>query len=93
MPERRGFGFTTEPLLCVHPQLEPIVGTARTAAHPSGRSRRAEREMELACYRYMGEPPHPTVTVVEALDLVHADRHGAVVVPRSAVAELPAAAP
>ena len=30
-PERRGFGYTTKPLVCAQPALAPIVGYARTA--------------------------------------------------------------
>jgi len=41
-PERRGSGYTIHPLVCAWPDLEPIVGYARTAtvraAHPSGRA-------------------------------------------------------
>ena len=37
-PERRGYGFTTKPLVCTRPELGPVVGIARTAtirtAHP-----------------------------------------------------------
>lgn len=58
--------------MCVHPGLRPIVGWARTAriraSAPSGRTEAAEREAELAYYRHIAEPPHPTVTVVEDLD-------------------------
>ena len=31
VPERRGFGFTTEPLIALDPGLPPICGFARTA--------------------------------------------------------------
>ena len=38
-PERRGYGYTTQPLVCTRPELKPMVGVARTAtirsAHPS----------------------------------------------------------
>ena len=38
-PERRGYGYTTLPLVCTRPELKPMVGVARTAtirsAHPS----------------------------------------------------------
>ena len=33
LPSRQGHGFTREPLYCVHPELPPMVGFARTA-HP-----------------------------------------------------------
>ena len=31
VPERRGYGFTTKPLVCTRPELGPVVGIARTA--------------------------------------------------------------
>jgi regulator of RNase E activity RraA len=72
LPSRQGHGFTRKPLLCVHPELPPMVGYARTArvcaSHPSGRDPAAEREVTLAYYRHVAEPPHPTVTVIEDID-------------------------
>jgi regulator of RNase E activity RraA len=71
-PERRGHGFTTEPLVCLHPELPPIFAPARTAtiraATPPERDAAAERDAALAYYRYVGAPPHPTLTVIEDLD-------------------------
>lgn len=71
-PERQGSGFTTRPLVCVAPQLAPIVGFARTAriraSAPSARATADELESDLAYYRYMAGAPHPTITVVEDLD-------------------------
>jgi regulator of RNase E activity RraA len=71
-PGRQGTGFTRRPLHCVHPALPPIVGFARTAriraAEPSGRDPAREREVELAYYRHMAEPPGPRIAVVEDLD-------------------------
>lgn len=73
-PERRGHGFTIHPLVCVHPDLPPIVAPARTAticaAEPSTRDAAAERELQLAYYRHVGEAPHPTITVIEDVDSV-----------------------
>jgi regulator of RNase E activity RraA len=72
LPARQGHGFTRKPLHCVHPDLPPMVGYARTAricaSRPSGRDRAAEREVTLAYYRHVAEPPHPTVTVIEDVD-------------------------
>jgi regulator of RNase E activity RraA len=71
-PERRGRGFTREPLVCAAPSLAPIVGYARTAriraSGPSGRDADAERTIDLAYYRYMASPPHPTVCVIQDVD-------------------------
>ena len=40
VPERRGHGFTTQPLVCTRPQLGPLVGVARTATIQRGTSQR-----------------------------------------------------
>ena len=72
LPSRQGHGFTREPLHCVHPELPPMVGFARTAricaSRPSGRDPAAERELTLAYYRHVAEPPQPTVIVIEDID-------------------------
>ena len=31
VPERRGFGYTTKPLVCTRPQLEPMVSLCSAA--------------------------------------------------------------
>ena len=71
-PERTGYGYTTRPLVCVHPQLPPIVGYARTATiravQPSGRDSAAERDARVAYYESVAAGPHPTITVIEDLD-------------------------
>jgi regulator of RNase E activity RraA len=71
-PARQGYGYTTRPLFCAHPELPPIVGYARTAtiraAHPADRDSDAERKARLAYYRHVAEAPHPTVTVIQDLD-------------------------
>ncbi len=72
VPERTGYGYTTRPLVCVHPQLPPIVGYARTATiravQPSGRDSAAERDARVAYYESVAAGPHPTITVIEDLD-------------------------
>ncbi len=39
VPQRRGYGYTTDPLICTRPELGSMVGYARTACiramHPS----------------------------------------------------------
>jgi len=71
-PERIGYGYTTRPLVCVHPELPPIVGYARTATiravQPSGRNSAAERDARLAYYESIAAAPHPTISVIEDLD-------------------------
>jgi regulator of RNase E activity RraA len=72
LPSRQGHGFTRAPLYCVHPDLPPMVGFARTAhicaSRPSDRAPAADREVTLAYYRHVAEPPHPTITVIEDID-------------------------
>jgi regulator of RNase E activity RraA len=71
-PHRTGFGFTTRPLLCVHPHLAPMVGYVRTATikatHPSGRKAEEELQTNLAYFRHMTEALLPTIAVIEDLD-------------------------
>lgn len=71
-PERTGYGYTTRPLVCVRPELPPIVGYARTATiravQPSAGGAAADREARLAYYQSIAAPPHPTITVIEDLD-------------------------
>lgn len=71
VPERRGFGYTTEPLFCARPELPPIVGYVRTATiramHPSEEPQ-ASRDRRMLYYRTVSESPGPTVSVVQDLD-------------------------
>ena len=72
LPSRQGHGFTRPPLHCVHPNLPPMVGFARTAricaSRPSDRDPASQREVTTAYYRHVAEPPHPTITVIEDID-------------------------
>jgi len=71
-PQRRGFGYTTQPLVCARPALPPIVGYARTATiramHPAEQSAAEIRERRLKYYAYMASAPAPRITVIEDLD-------------------------
>ena len=71
-PERRGFGYTSEWFLCARPELEPIVGYARTvtirARHPGPRGSDEARAFRLAYLRYVAEGPKPCIIVVQDLD-------------------------
>jgi regulator of RNase E activity RraA len=71
-PQRRTVGFTRRPLVCVRPELPPMVGYAatvryRAAAPPAGSAdeRRAKR---IAYYEYVASLPRPSVVVVQDLD-------------------------
>jgi hypothetical protein len=71
-PERRGSGFTTEPLLCLYPALKPIVGFARTATMgamlaPADPDR--ARARQLAYYDYIADGgPVPSICLIQDLD-------------------------
>ncbi|MEK9717878.1 MAG: RraA family protein [Candidatus Puniceispirillum sp.] len=72
IPERRGHGFTTEPLVPLDPALPPICGFARTAtiraAEPSADSPAEMAEKRAAYYAYVAEAPNPTIAVIQDLD-------------------------
>ena len=69
VPERRGYGFTVEQVVCLDPTLKPIVGYARTARcstrTPPTESAQELTERRLSYYEYVAGPPHPTVAVIQ----------------------------
>ncbi len=71
-PERRGFGYTTSPLVCTRPEQPPMVGFARTAtiraAHPNHVKGKAARVLSDAYYEYIDTGPKPSITVIQDLD-------------------------
>ena len=72
VPDRRGFGYTIKPLVCIRPDLPPMVGYARTATisaiKPSEKRGKEAREIQDGYYAYMASGPHPTITVIHDLD-------------------------
>jgi regulator of RNase E activity RraA len=70
--ERRGYGYTVQPLVCTRPALPPMVGVARTARirarHPSSLKGTEARAMQEAYYAYVDEGPKPAIMVVQDLD-------------------------
>jgi regulator of RNase E activity RraA len=72
VPERRGYGYTTEPLLCIRPELPPMVGIARTAtirsAHPSDLSGDEAIQLSDSYYSYIDDGPKPSVVVIQDID-------------------------
>lgn len=72
IPERRGYGFTTQPLVCTRPELPPMVGIARTAAirsaHPSHLRGKEAGAMNDGYYAYIDEGPKPSIVVIQDLD-------------------------
>jgi hypothetical protein len=148
VPERRGSGFTTRPLVCTRPELGPTVGVARTAtirATPASHSPADQAAAHdepgygsfwgevnsnihkgLGCHAVITDgsvrdlpdiadgfqmladrvgPSHAFVHVVDHSrpvtvagmkvsdgDLIHADQHGAVVIPQDVCGEIKHAA-
>jgi regulator of RNase E activity RraA len=72
VPERRGYGYTTEPLLCIRPELAPVVAIARTAtirsAHPSDLSGAEAGQFSDSYYSYIYDGPKPSVVVIQDID-------------------------
>jgi len=69
---RRGYGFTTEQLVCTRPELPPMVGIARTAtirsAHPSDLGAAPARQLSDDYYTYIDDGPKPSVIVMQDID-------------------------
>ena len=74
-PERRGYGYTVEPLICGPGKPAPMVGFARTATiramHPSDVRGRQARALSDAYYTYIAEGPKPSIVVLQDLDGNH----------------------
>ena len=72
IPQRRGYGYTTQPLVCTRPDLPPMVAVARTAtirsAHPSHLQGKQAREMSDGYYAYIDQGPKPSVVLIQDLD-------------------------
>jgi regulator of RNase E activity RraA len=67
VPERRGFGFTVEPLVCLDPGLRPIVGYARTATIRATAPAPVPID-RMPYYEYVASGEGPRVIVIEDLD-------------------------
>ncbi|MBM3491137.1 MAG: RraA family protein [Alphaproteobacteria bacterium] len=71
-PERRGFGYTVDPLVCAAPELPAMVGYARTATlravQPSALAGAEAKARRLAYYEYVASGPGPTIMVIQDLD-------------------------
>lgn len=71
-PKRRGYGYTTQMLVCTRPQLKPIVAIARTAtlrsAHPGDLAGAEAAEHSNAYYAYIDDGPKPSVIVIQDVD-------------------------
>ena len=71
-PERRGYGYTVEPLVCTRPELGSMVGYARTAViramRPSDLSVGETRALREDYYSYIDDGPKPAIIVIQDLD-------------------------
>ena len=69
-PKRRGYGYTTQPLVCIRPELPHLVAVARTASirsvHPNDSP--TARETSMGYYGYIDEGVKPSVVVIQDLD-------------------------
>lgn len=73
-PERRGSYFTVSPLLCAFPDMQPIVGYARTgtmrARTPHSDTRAEALARRNAYYDYVDRGDAPKIAVIQDLDPV-----------------------
>lgn len=72
VPKRRGYGYTTEPLVCTRPELKPMVGIARTAtirsAHPGDLVGPEARQLSDGYYAYIDAGAKPSIIVIQDID-------------------------
>jgi len=73
VPERRGYGYTVEPLFCARPNLPPIVGYARTgttkAMEPYDFGTAEAKKQRTDWYEYVAKGgPNPTIVLLHDLD-------------------------
>ncbi|MGH1360060.1 MAG: RraA family protein [Burkholderiaceae bacterium] len=72
IPERRGYGFTVEHMVCRDPSMPPFVGLAKTATiravAPSIRTGADASAHRVAYYEYVADTTLPTVSVIQDLD-------------------------
>jgi regulator of RNase E activity RraA len=68
VPERRGLGYTVEPMVVLHPDAPPIVGLARTGTIRAKEPPRGAVADRLDWYDYVAKADFPTVVVLQDLD-------------------------
>lgn len=71
-PERRGHGFTTHKMVVARPELEPMVGFARTATYrsavPSDRPSATLTAQRADYFDYVEAGNRPSISVLQDLD-------------------------
>jgi len=72
VPDRRGYGYTTDPLVCTRPELGSLVGVARTATiramHPSDAKGSDARDIQHGYYQYIDSGEKPSIVCIQDLD-------------------------
>lgn len=72
VPERRGYGYTVDPLICSFPELPPMVGYARTAVirsmNPPSIGGDEMKARRIAYYEYVERGPRPSISVIQDID-------------------------
>jgi regulator of RNase E activity RraA len=67
-PERRSFGYTVEPMVCVDRKLPPIVGLARTGLIRAKEAPRGPIPPREEWYAYVEAHEFPTIVVIQDID-------------------------
>jgi regulator of RNase E activity RraA len=67
-PERRGFGFTVEPMVAVDRKLPPIVGLARTGLIRAKEKPLGAIPSREDWYDYVARDELPTIAVIQDID-------------------------
>jgi hypothetical protein len=67
-PDRRAFGYTVEPMVCLYPKAKPIVGLARVGMIRSTEPPRGKVVDRADWYDYVGAKDFPTIAVIQDID-------------------------
>lgn len=71
-PERRGYGYVVQAMVCADPTMPPMVGLAKTATMravaPSTRPAKESAAHRLAYYEYVAHSELPTISIIQDLD-------------------------
>jgi regulator of RNase E activity RraA len=68
VPERRGLGFTVDPLVAWDPTLSPMVGVARVGTIRAKEPPRGQVADRGDWYDYVAQAQHPTIVVIQDID-------------------------
>ena len=68
VPERRGLGFTVDPLVAWDPALPPIVGVARVGTIRAKEPPRGPVADRADWYDYVARAEHPTIVDIQDID-------------------------